>query len=65
MTNEQVNELENTLRKAEGDLEKAGQLLCNERDEGRKMWDKVNELVSGVQDLIHNAYKLRPISVDY
>ena len=50
------------LRDVERDLEHAGQILCSvSGDVGPQLWHKINELINGVQGVIHQAYLLRPL----
>ena len=62
LTHENVDVLEQYLRDAERDLEHAGQILCSvSGDVGPQLWHKINELINGVQGVIHQAYLLRPL----
>ena len=62
LTHEEVDMLEQHLRDAERDLEHAGQILCSvSGDVGPQLWNKINELINGVQGVIHQAYLLRPL----
>lgn len=62
LTHEEVDVLEQYLRDSERDLEHAGQILCSvSGDVGPQLWHKINQLISGVQGVIHQAYLLRPL----
>jgi len=60
MTDEKVNEFEEALRGAEKQVEKAGQIICPERgEEVTAMRVRIGDLIAGIQEAIHQAYKLR------
>ena len=60
MTDEKVNEFEAALREAEAAVEKAGRIICPERgEEVTAMRVRIGDLIAGIQEAMHQAYKLR------
>lgn len=61
MTHNEVNEFEQHIRKAQEELEKAGQMICSVRNAGRYWWE-VTKAAQDVGDLCHKSWTLRPES---
>jgi len=60
MPDYKVNEFEDALREAEAAVEKAGRIICPERgEEVTAMRYRLDMLLEGIQDAIHQAYRLR------
>ena len=61
MTNEQVNEMEDKLRKAQNLIEECGAEICGERGEkAASIWNILTIASNGIGDIIHELYVLRP-----
>ena len=61
LTHEQVDALEDTLRKAQDTIEEAGRMLCSVSGEtGPQLWNKINSVDREIAEIIHQCYKLRP-----
>ena len=61
LKHEDVNLLEDELRNAERDLEKAARIVCPAEDKNAvQMYNRLLAAVQNVQAMIHFAYKLRP-----
>lgn len=61
MTHEEVNKLEDVLRKAEENLEEAGRILCNEATpEANGIRGTILGMLGVISEDIHDCYKLRP-----
>lgn len=61
MTDEEVDNLENILRKAQDKIEEAGRLLCNTRgDCAPWMWGRCGLISDNIANLIGHCWKLRP-----
>ena len=59
MPDDKVNDFEDALRKAEAAVEEAGRIICPERgEEVTTMRYRLDKLLEGIQDAIHNSYKL-------
>lgn len=62
MTNEQVDKMEEDLRKAQAFVESAGATVCGEASsEGSSTWYRLSEISEDIADLIHRLYVLRPV----
>lgn len=61
LTHEDVDLLEDELRNAEGNLEKAARIVCPVGGENAvQMYNRLLTAIQNVQAMIHFAYKLRP-----
>lgn len=61
MTNEQVNEIENKLCKAQKLIEECGAEICGERGEkASALWNIMTIAANGIGDIVHELYALRP-----
>ena len=62
MTNEQVDQMEEDLRKAQALVESAGATVCGEASsEGSSTWYRLNEISEDIADLIRRLFVLRPV----
>ena len=59
LTNEQVNEFEKLLRKAQELCEEAGRMICSVEGAGG-IWSKCCDAGEACAAPIHESYKLRP-----
>ena len=63
MTNEQVDEMEGSLREAERQLENAAQKMCDEpqdSEDKRALWKLLNDALGSVRDVWNFIDALRP-----
>lgn len=60
MPDDKVNEYEDALRKAEAAVEEAGRVICSATGEAAgEARSRIYKLLEGIEDAIHNSYKLR------
>ena len=59
MTHEEVDKVEEDLRKVERELEEIGARICS-AENGADSWNEINRAVEHVGGAIHSAFKMRP-----
>lgn len=58
MNENEIQEVEDTLRQIESELETVGQRVCPIRN-GGATWQAINRAIGEVQRAIHNTYMMR------
>ena len=58
-THKFVDEVENSLRLVEAELETIGRFICPVRASGSS-WNSINNALENVRDAIHNSFLMRP-----
>lgn len=58
MTCEEVDKVEEDLRKVESELERIGRIVCPANG-GCCSWNYINASIENVQNAIYHAYKMR------
>jgi len=61
MTHEQVDEIENKLRKAQNLVEECGAAICDEREGGApEVWNRLTTMANDIGSVICSLWRLRP-----
>ena len=63
LTHEQVDELEDSLREIQRNIESAAQIVCGVTGaDGNYIFNRLASSADDIGDVIHGCYRLRPVA---